>query len=187
MKRDRAPQLKANVIPLPLNQAARNKLMKHRSLLTILILMTAVLVGLKIIVTASRSAAVESPAVIAAIVPPYPIIARQAHVGGEVTVETSINSKGEVVSAKASGHQLLAGAAERAAKQWRFAPAKDVSVNRAASLIFTFQIMPRCAPVADLTPIFYPPYKVEVRGEKPPNTCEDCSPAEEKKLRCRDP
>jgi hypothetical protein len=108
-------------------------------------------------------------------------------VGGEVTVEVSIDSNGEVVSAKTSAHQLLAGAAERAAKQWRFASAKDVSANRAASLIFAFQIMSRCAPVTDLTPIFYPPYKVEVRGEKPPNTCEDCSPAEEKKIRCRNP
>ncbi|HZS08220.1 MAG TPA: energy transducer TonB [Blastocatellia bacterium] len=162
--------------------------MKHRLFLTILILAMALLIGLQIVITASsRSAAIESPAVVAAIVPPYPIIARTAHVGGEVTVEESINSNGEVVSAKASGHQLLAGAAERAAKQWRFAPAKDAYGNRTATLIFAFQIMPRCAPVTDLTPIFYPPYKVEVRGEKPPITCDDCSPAEQERLRCKNP
>ncbi len=161
--------------------------MKHRSLLTILFLAAALFVELQIIVTAVSRSESESPAVVAAIVPPYPIIARAAHVGGEVRVEVSINPNGEVVSAKASGHQLLADAAERAAKQWRFAPAKDVSSNRMATLIFAFQIMPRCAPVTDLTPIFYPPYKVEVRGEKPPIICDDCSRAEQERLRCKNP
>jgi TonB family protein len=160
--------------------------MKRKLILTFFVIAAVLLVWLQIVLASSNRAAAGSPTVIAAITPPYPLVALAAHVGGEVTVEVVVNSKGEVISTKASGHQLLAEAAERATKQWRFAPVTDSS-NPTATLTFAFQLMPRCASVTDLTPVFYPPYKVEVRGEKPPIICDDCSPAERERLRCKNP
>lgn len=161
--------------------------MKRNSIFALAFVLAVVVVSLPATLGAAFDST-ESPTAVAAMAPAYPPIARTAHVGGEVTVEAIIDSNGKVTSVKASGgHPLLLAAAKEASKRWRFAPAKDTSVNRTVTLVFVFQIMPRCAPVLDLTPIFYPPYKVEVRGEKPPITCEDCSPAEEKKLRCQNP
>jgi TonB family protein len=149
----------------------------------------ALLIALQLIAVAHHSAAgIEQPAVAIAIPPPYPVIARHAQASGDVSVEVGINSTGEVFSAKASGgHPLLKSAAERAAKEWRFAPSSGGSGNRTANLIFSFKLMPRCAPATDLTPIFYPPYKVVIRGEKPLIICDDCSPARQEELRCQNP
>jgi len=130
----------------------------------------------------------EELTVVAAIVPVYGAIARSAHVGGEVTVEVVVDSKGKVKSVKTlGGHPLIASTAKEAAKHWLFTPSKDASVDRKAILVFVFQMMPRCAPPADLTPIFYPPYKVQVRAETPQITCSDCSPKEQERLRCQNP
>jgi Gram-negative bacterial TonB protein C-terminal len=129
----------------------------------------------------------EELTVVAAIVPVYGAIARTAHVGGEVTVEVVVDSKGKVKSAKPlGGHPLIASTAKEAAKHWLFTPS-NASVDRQATLVFVFQMMPRCAPPADLTPIFYPPYKIQVRAETPPITCSDCTPKEQEKLRCQNP
>jgi TonB family protein len=55
--------------------------------------------------------------------PPYPVIARQAHVQGVVTVEILIDERGRVISAQAtSGHPLLREAARQAALQAAFSP-----------------------------------------------------------------
>jgi TonB family protein len=147
----------------------------------------ALLIAPQLIAVAHYSAAeIEQPAVAVAISSPYPIIARHGHASGDVSVEISINSGGDVVSAKASGgHPLLNGAAERAAKEWRFAASSNSLSTRKARLTFSFKLMPRCAPVTDLTPVFYPPYKVEIRGEKLPIICDDCSPARQEELRCK--
>jgi hypothetical protein len=130
----------------------------------------------------------EELTVVAAVVPVYGAIARTAHVGGEATAEVVVDSKGTVKSVKTlGGHPLIASTAKEAAKHWVFTPSKDASADRKATLVFVFQMMPRCAPPADLTPIFYPPYKIQVRAEKPPITCSDCSPKEQEKLRCQNP
>jgi TonB family protein len=149
----------------------------------------ALLIAAQLIAATRYSAAeIEQPAVAVAISPPYPIIARHAHASGEVSVEVGINPGGEVVSAKASGgHPLLNGAAERAAKEWQSTPSSSGSSARKANLTFSFRLMPRCAPVTELKSIFYPPYKVEIRSEKPPITCDDCSPARQEELRCQNP
>jgi protein TonB len=55
--------------------------------------------------------------------PPYPAIAKAAHVQGAVAVQVLIDEQGRVVSAKAtSGHPLLLQAATQAAYQARFTP-----------------------------------------------------------------
>jgi TonB family protein len=153
------------------------------------LLLAALLIALQFLATATPPIVkVESPSVVVATSPPYPIIARHAHISGDIAVDVSVNPGGEVVLAKAlEGHPLLNITAERAAKQWRFAPAASGSSIRTAVLTFSFRLMPKCAPATDLTPVFYPPYKVEIRGETPPITCDDCSPARQEELRCKNP
>src|SRR5437763_14124514 len=70
----------------------------------------------------------EELTVVAAIVPVYGAIARSAHVGGEVTVEVVVDSKGKVKSVKTlGGHPPIASTAKEAAKHWLFTPSKDAS------------------------------------------------------------
>jgi TonB family protein len=55
--------------------------------------------------------------------PPYPAIARAAHVSGTVTVQVIIDEQGDVSSAHAvSGHPLLQAVSVAAARQAKFSP-----------------------------------------------------------------
>ena len=55
--------------------------------------------------------------------PPYPPLAKQIGVQGRVSVQVLIDEEGRVVSATAiDGHEMLRGAAQRAALQARFSP-----------------------------------------------------------------
>jgi TonB family protein len=55
--------------------------------------------------------------------PTYSPIAQRSNVEGKVSVDVELNEEGEVVSAKAtSGHQMLRGSAEDAAKRSTFKP-----------------------------------------------------------------
>jgi outer membrane biosynthesis protein TonB len=57
--------------------------------------------------------------------PPYPLIARSAHVSGPVAVLVIIDTEGKVMAAEAiSGHPLLFGAAVTAAKASQFTATK---------------------------------------------------------------
>jgi TonB family protein len=57
--------------------------------------------------------------------PPYPAIARAAHVSGTVTVQVLIDENGNVVSANAtSGHPLLQASSVAAARASKFVPTK---------------------------------------------------------------
>jgi protein TonB len=74
--------------------------------------------------------------------PPYPAIARSAHVTGQVTVQVLIDENGNVISASAaSGHPLLRAAAVNAARSSKFSPTKlsgqPVKVN--GVIIYNFQ------------------------------------------------
>ncbi|MDT7603740.1 MAG: periplasmic protein TonB [Acidobacteriota bacterium] len=118
----------------------------------------------------------EQVSVIKAVAPTFPPVARAAWVKGVVEVEVTIDNVGTVTSAHStSGHRLLRAAAETATKQWMFAPATESKMARKVSLSFTFTIMPECTKYADLTPIFVPPYQVEIRVEPAPVTCDDCA------------
>jgi protein TonB len=55
--------------------------------------------------------------------PPYPVIAKQAHIQGSVQVQIDISETGAVTNVTLlSGHPLLRDAALQAAKQWLFLP-----------------------------------------------------------------
>lgn len=57
--------------------------------------------------------------------PIYPEAARNARAYGMVTVEVTIDERGEVIAARAiSGHQVLHASAVAAARRARFAPTK---------------------------------------------------------------
>lgn len=55
--------------------------------------------------------------------PPYPIIAKQAHVQGPVSIQILVNEEGKVLSAQVvSGNAMLSSAAKDAAMRARFSP-----------------------------------------------------------------
>lgn len=74
--------------------------------------------------------------------PPYPAIARSAHVSGAVTVQVIVDEAGKVISAKAvSGHPLLSQAATQAAYQARFSPTLLSKVPVKVSGIITYNFV----------------------------------------------
>jgi protein TonB len=73
--------------------------------------------------------------------PAYPAIARQARASGSVQVLVTISEEGRVIEATAvNGHALLRGAAEEAARRWRFTPTylSKVPVKVQGMLTFNF-------------------------------------------------
>src|SRR5207253_6712631 len=54
-------------------------------------------------------------------VPAYPMLARTAHVEGDVQMEITIDENGDVATARViSGHPLLQQASLNAAREWKF-------------------------------------------------------------------
>ena len=97
----------------------------------------------------------------AATAPIYPQLAILSATGGDVVVQVKINAEGDVTSAKVvDGHKLLREASLNAARQWRFSSGE---AGREAQLTFSFRVMPKNTSQIELTPIFKPPYRVEVR------------------------
>jgi TonB family protein len=77
---------------------------------------------------------VSSKLLIKTIAPAYPVLARQAHIQGDVVLDADISKEGAVETLKViSGNPLLIQAALNAAKQWRFKPyvqnGEPVAVN----------------------------------------------------------
>lgn len=132
---------------------------------------TSVLVGLICGLTVAghpQSSATDQPVVISAVAPIFPPLANAARVSGDVLIETQIDAAGVVTSARADGHPLLRNACEAAAKRWRFARVEEDSGIRNARLTFSFRALQKKLPEDDITPVFYPPYRVEVM--KNPNS-----------------
>jgi len=110
----------------------------------------------------------EQPVVVSAAAPIFPPIAAAARATGEVIVEVKINQAGEVTSAKTQGsHPLLRKACEIAAARWKFAPAGEGAGSRSARLTFVFRITDKEMSEAEITPVFMPPYRVEVGRNAP--------------------
>ena len=75
--------------------------------------------------------------------PDYPIIAKQIHLDGSVSVEVMISPDGRVESARAiSGHALLKAAAVAAATGWRFQPTllNGTPVQVTGVIVFNFRL-----------------------------------------------
>jgi protein TonB len=76
--------------------------------------------------------------------PPYPIIAKQAHVQGPVSVQILVSEEGKVLSAQAvSGNAMLISAAKEAAMRARFTPTilngQPVKIQGVITYNFTLQ------------------------------------------------
>jgi TonB family protein len=107
----------------------------------------------------------QHPAVASAVAPAYPVLAVASNTSGTVEVEVKVSASGEVISARSvNGHPLLRQKAEDTARRWRFIPAVNDASVRPATLTFVFRIMPKETAGDDLTPMFTPPYQVEVRN-----------------------
>jgi TonB family protein len=77
------------------------------------------------------------------VTPIYPPVARQMNASGEVQVAITIDEYGRVIEAKAiSGHPALRSAAEEAAKQWVFRPARldGAPIKQQDVLTFNFNL-----------------------------------------------
>lgn len=77
------------------------------------------------------------------VTPVYASIAQKTNVEGRVTVEVEIDELGNVVSAKAvSGHQLLRGSAEDAAKKSKFKPSMfgSQAIKAIGSITYNFSL-----------------------------------------------
>lgn len=144
-----------------------------------LIVALALLVGIPLVASVSTagrplaSGGAEMPNVVRAVAPPdYPALAAQAHVGGVVTVEVTIDRAGAVTGAKlieVSGPTRIFKDEwyERLAREWRFAADEGAPHARNARIQFAFRLMPRGTPREQLGTVFAPPYQVEVREEEP--------------------
>jgi TonB family protein len=107
----------------------------------------------------------EGPTVIAAVAPVFPPIARAARAKGEVVVDVTVNSHGEVETSKVvSGHPLLQKVSEVAARKWKFAIAEGQSTS--ARLIFNFGYVDNKSD-PEYTIIFVPKYKIEMIWNPP--------------------
>ncbi len=75
--------------------------------------------------------------------PPYPIIAKQSHIQGAVTVQILVDEQGRVVSAQSvSGHPFLISAAKEAALRARFTPTilNGVPVKIQGAITYNFRL-----------------------------------------------
>jgi TonB family protein len=115
----------------------------------------------------------DAVAVISAVAPVYPPIARTANATGDVTTKVEINREGKVTSVESkSGHPLFRKAADEAARRWVFAPSLT-DTKRTATLTFSFRLVESDAPAYEATSVYYPPYKIEARAMKPVLTTTD--------------
>jgi protein TonB len=81
----------------------------------------------------AMSAATSKPS------PPYPIIAKQLKVEGEVQVQIVIGEEGKVEGATAiAGNPILTKAAIDTVKDWKFTPFKNDGKNVKAQTVLSF-------------------------------------------------
>lgn len=100
--------------------------------------------------------------------PVYPPVALTANASGDVQVALTIDKTGNVTNADfVSGNKLLHKAAVEAAKRWKF---ERLNEQATVQLIFSFRMVPKNTLAEDMTPVFMPPYHLEVRGKLPEPT-----------------
>jgi hypothetical protein len=135
-----------------------------------LITLSLLLISLQVSISAQSSEATSSsndqPAVVSAVAPVYPKIFPPT-VDGSVMVEVVIDSKGNVLRARAlNGPPLLHSPSMKAAKLWQFAPTSVGTGERKARLIFEYLIVPKGTSESELQPVYKPPYTIEVKRLK---------------------
>jgi TonB family protein len=107
-------------------------------------------------------------AVLSAVAPAYPPIALTANTSGDVQIAVTIDKTGHVTKAVfVSGNPLLHKAAVEAAKRWEF---EKLDEEATLQLAFSFRMVPKDTSAEDMTPVFMPPYHLEVRGKLPEPT-----------------
>jgi hypothetical protein len=129
---------------------------------------SALAIGLFVILLtpfqATSSTRAEEIRVLKAVAPIYPKVEGATDPSGRVDVSLQISASGDVLSARAiNGHPLLHVPAERAAKLWRFTPSTGGASARTVLISFIFRTMPKDTPAEEISPIFSPPYEVEIR------------------------
>lgn len=111
----------------------------------------------------------QEPTVIAAVAPVFPRLAAAVNASSKVTVEVKIDKAGRVISKSVlDGHPLFREAAQNAAQLWRFAPDLESDEVGSIRLTFVFSLVTDVTE-AELTPVFIPPYQVEVKHQVPPH------------------
>jgi len=102
------------------------------------------------------------------VAPVYPPIALTANTSGDVQVAATIDKTGSVTNADfVSGNPLLHKAAVEAAKRWKFEKPNETAK---VQLTFSFRMISKDTLAEDMTPVFMPPYHLEVRGKLPEPT-----------------
>jgi TonB family protein len=87
---------------------------------------------------------VEDAVPVQKILPSYPPAARASRTAGTVLVKVEIDEQGDVISAKAiEGPNLLRAAAENAARQWKFRPARRDGTPARAIQTLQFNFNPQ--------------------------------------------
>jgi TonB family protein len=106
-----------------------------------------------------------APPVEEAVAPVYPELAVLGRIAGSVIVAIHVSDHGAVADANVvEGEALLRQASLDAARQWRFGSQAGGSDLK---LIFSYKLMAKGTPEAELGTIFRPPYTVEVRKINP--------------------
>ena len=121
---------------------------------------------LSILVSAVCLAQEIAPAAVEeAVAPVYPGLAVLGRISGSVVVDVHLSERGAVTGVAATeGEALLRQPSLDAARLWRF---RAQPGERDVKLIFSFRLMPKNTPEAELGAIFRPPYTVEVRKTTP--------------------
>ena len=103
-----------------------------------------------------------------------------------MVVKVNIRQDGHVISVEAvSGNPILIGGTRDVASRWEFAVTTDKNKTRTAELVFVYRLVPKDLPRVGLSPIFKPPYRVEVTAALPDDTPIPQSPMSRgKRRRC---
>ncbi len=111
----------------------------------------------------------RGPAVLFAVAPVYPDVAATLPEGGEAVIEVTINAHGSVITAKLVwGDPVLHDPSLKAAKRWVFDTSGEK--ERKAKLTFSYRVVSNEATLDEMTPVFLPPFHVEVRRKSGANS-----------------
>ena len=107
----------------------------------------------------------ETPELVEAVAPTYPVLPSGGRESGEVQVEISIRASGEVANAKAiSGPERLRASAEVAARKWRFKPQDKPTAK--GLLVFGFNLRSGLGEPSTMPPVFKIPSRIDVFTEE---------------------